>query len=237
MSEIFDIDPEEIKPNEELILVKQGVPPGAIPSEGIADVLEKALSSYSEMAEPKGMYAEISARDFKLVYKGEGRNEAETPLELIYPRASHLALFAATIGEAISKKISELFDNRELALAIMLDAVASEAADDAADYTNSRFLNKLQRTGLAGTTAKSLAYSPGYCGWHVSGQGKLFEYLHPERIGITLNSSFLMQPLKSVSGVLVAGDAMIHDFEDHYPFCSTCEDHQCRKRIHSVLGH
>ena len=55
-----------------------------------------------------------------------------------------------------------------------------------------------------------LRYSPGYCGWHVSGQINLFNTLTPEKIGITLGESCLMNPLKSVSGVLVAGPPNIH---------------------------
>ena len=73
-----------------------------------------------------------------------------------------------------------------------------------------------------------LAYSPGHRGWHVSGQRALFAALSPEEIGITLNSSCLMQPLKSVSGVLVAGHPDVHDFDDDFPFCSECSTRDCR---------
>jgi hypothetical protein len=43
-----------------------------------------------------------------------------------------------------------------------------------------------------------------------------------------------MQPLKSVSGVLVAGAGEIHDFDNDYDFCDTCTKHQCRERIASL---
>ena len=80
-----------------------------------------------------------------------------------------------------------------------------------------------------------LPYSPGYCGWHVSGQGRLFGALCPEEIGIRLNASFLMQPLKSVSGVLVAGAPEIHDFDDDFDFCAECTTRECRVRIARAL--
>jgi hypothetical protein len=90
--------------------------------------------------------------------------------------------------------------------------------------------------GDAGTRAwRALAYSPGYCGWHVTGQRKLFKYLRPEEIGITLNASCLMQPLKSVSGVLVVGPGHVHKFQPTYSFCETCREKQCRERIATVL--
>jgi hypothetical protein len=81
-----------------------------------------------------------------------------------------------------------------------------------------------------------LPYSPGYCGWHISGQRALFRHLEPERIGITLNTSFLMQPLKSVSGVLVVGDPRIHEFDNDFDFCAECATLDCRARIGSVSG-
>jgi hypothetical protein len=76
-----------------------------------------------------------------------------------------------------------------------------------------------------------LPYSPGYCGWHVTGQRRLFDRLEPQRIGVTLNSSCLMQPLKSVSGVLVIGPSSIHEFDNDFDFCALCSTYQCRARI------
>ncbi|MCK4404551.1 MAG: hypothetical protein KAW02_05615, partial [candidate division Zixibacteria bacterium] len=62
-----------------------------------------------------------------------------------------------------------------------------------------------------------------------------FEFLHPEEIGITLLDSFLMKPLKSMSGVIVVGDREIHNFEDSYPFCRECRSHSCRDRIRALF--
>jgi hypothetical protein len=69
----------------------------------------------------------------------------------------------------------------------------------------------------------------------VSGQRALFEFLGPEEIGITLNASCLMQPLKSISGVLVVGAGHIHRFRPTYSFCERCQEKQCRDRIASVV--
>ncbi len=79
-----------------------------------------------------------------------------------------------------------------------------------------------------------MRYSPGYCGWHVSGQMALFDYLGPDAVGITLTESFLMHPLKSVSGVIVAGQPDIHRFVHDFPFCAACTGKECRERIGSL---
>jgi hypothetical protein len=70
----------------------------------------------------------------------------------------------------------------------------------------------------------------------MSGQRRLFEFLQPEDIGITLLDSYLMRPLKSISGVMVVGEKGIFVFEDSYPFCSQCSSHSCRDRIRALLG-
>ena len=79
-----------------------------------------------------------------------------------------------------------------------------------------------------------LSYSPGYCGWHISAQQKLFQYLRPGDIDISLNDSYLMTPLKSVSGVLVAGRKEIHYFDNSYPFCQDCKVESCLERMERV---
>ncbi len=81
-----------------------------------------------------------------------------------------------------------------------------------------------------------LPYSPGYCGWDLSGQRQLFAQLQPDAIGISLNDSCLMQPMKSVSGVFVAGEGEIHEFVNEYDFCSLCTTMACRRRLKSLTA-
>jgi len=147
----------------------------------------------------------------------------------VYPRAEALALFAGTLGEPVCLEIQDLFAGAQFALGYMLDAVASTAADRLADLAAARFRQALGGRGSAGT--RIIPYSPGYCGWPTRGQGSLFERLRPGDIGISLNDSFLMWPLKSVSGVLLAGPLEAHTFEADFPFCDDCATHECRARL------
>jgi hypothetical protein len=231
---LIEFNAAEVRPDAEAVLRRQGIPPGTETPERIFSLLGKAEVLFDALAAARGIWAEISEPEFMRVYTGEGRNETPAPLERIAPVAERLALFVVTLGETISRRISGLFDQNDPALGCMLDAAASGAADRAAELAAQRFLEGMMDAGRAGRDSTVLAYSPGYCGWHVSGQKKLFEFLEPESIGVTLNSSFLMQPLKSVSGVLVVGRAEIHDFDNSYPFCGACRDRQCRARIRSV---
>ena len=118
----------------------------------------------------------------------------------------------------------------------MLDAVASSAAEKAVEVCETFFFNDLSKRQNTTHEPFVLSYSPGYCGWHVSGQKKLFRYLKPEKIGISLNDSCLMTPLKSVTGLLVAGKKEIHLFDEgSYSYCSLCKDRTCAERMKKIL--
>lgn len=231
MTEIIRFSNDELTPERDAVLKNQGIPAGkAFPPE-IEALYEKALGLLPEVATPVGVWREIATSDFAAVYEGEGRNEPRTPVGDIFGRAESLALFAVTLGQRISQEVNERFRSNDFALGTMLDAAASAAADKLAEVTESRFLASLSGSARATDAIGVLAYSPGYCGWDISGQKRLFEFLRPEKIGITLTDSFLMQPLKSVSGVLIAGAREIHYFRNSYPFCSQCDTKGCLARM------
>ncbi|NIN00198.1 MAG: hypothetical protein GTO24_19615 [candidate division Zixibacteria bacterium] len=235
MRTIIEIPADEVKAESEDVLRLQSIPPEKEPSEEMKMLLLKTVDLFLKFSRPKGIISDISIPEFAIVYNGEGRNEKTTPLEEVFSKADNLALFALTLGERVSEKIDELFRTSEFALASMLDSVASAAADMAADTVEKRFLGLLCDKGEIAPSKAMLRFSPGYCGWHMSGQKKLFEFLRPEDIGIRLLDSFLMKPLKSISGVIVAGDKDIFAFEDSYPFCSECRTRSCRDRINALF--
>lgn len=216
------------------VLHLQGIPPDSAVGARIDALVDAALAIYVEAAEPRALVAEIGRDEFLHVYRGDGRNAADTPLDVIVPKAERLALFAATVGSRVSERIHELFDEDELALGSMLDSVCSAAADHLTELLGPRSL-ALWGDHRAQADWRVLPYSPGYCGWHVTGQQRLFAHLGPGEIGITLNASCLMLPLKSVSGVLVTGPGPIHKFHPTYPFCEECRETPCRERMRSVL--
>lgn len=208
---------------------------GREPDDRTAAMGRRALAEYLELARPVGVQEEIRTEDFAAVFAGEGQNEPDAPLAGVFPRAERLALFAATLGPEVSRRIAELFAAQDFALGAVLDAVASMAADGMTAVLEQRLAARLAEAAPRGPAPAVLAYSPGYCGWHVSGQRRLFARLRPEEAGVTLRPSCLMEPLKSVSGVLVAGAPAIHRFDDRFGFCAACATHACRAR-HSHRG-
>jgi len=233
--EIVEIAPAAIVPEPAAVLAHLGVPPESAGDRGRA-LLSEAIEIFVGRAGPEAIMVEVSTEEFVSIYRGEDRNEPVTPLGQIFPRSDQLALFAVTVGEEVGREIMRRFAAREFAFGSILDAVASEATERAGDVLEGRFRESLACRRIGGPTLGVLRYSPGYCGWHISGQQKLFLALRPEEIGITLRESYLMQPLKSMSGVIVAGERSIHAFEDGYPFCRECRTHGCRARIRQLMN-
>ncbi|UCH63618.1 MAG: hypothetical protein JSU77_04015 [Fidelibacterota bacterium] len=226
----------EILPEREAVLRFQGMANGVTVQGHVSALIDEALDIFSKTCEPIGIIAELSTNEFREIFRGEGENNSDTPLAHIFPQADALALFALTVGAEVSGGIEKLFAEDDFALGYMLDTVASLAADKAVEVCESSFLHDLVQRGLAQSDHRALSYSPGYCGWHLTGQKKLFQYLQPEKIQITLNDSCLMTPLKSVTGVLVTGRKDIHLFQTSYAFCRDCRTYSCRQRMKELMS-
>lgn len=236
MKHVIDLELDEVTPARESVLLHQGIPDSADIPEHILDLVNEADEIFSACARPRGLFVELDKSEFADVFGGEGQNASDAVVANVYPRASRLALYALTMGEEVSERIAEMFEDSDFALGSMLDSVASQAADTAAEAMALHYLGHLHGGGGANEDDFVLGYSPGYCGWHVTGQRKLFEHLQPEEIGITLNQSCLMSPLKSVSGVLVSGPKDAHLFKPGFSYCPTCRDFSCLERIERLLA-
>jgi hypothetical protein len=102
------------------------------------------------------------------------------------------------------------------------DMLGSLVADAAADLIQ----EDLEKIILQGGRKITNRYSPGYCGWDVSEQHKLFLLLPDNYCGIRLTESALMNPIKSISGIIGIGEKVRFN---PYP-CTLCEMTNCAYR-------
>ncbi len=111
-----------------------------------------------------------------------------------------VALFAATIGPGMEERARAAFGRGEPFAGTVFDALGSTFAEGAA-----RAVGKAAaELGLLGQPAPDLVvrrYHSGYGDWDLSQQAEIFRLLEPGKIGMTLTSSFLMVPEKSVAGL------------------------------------
>ncbi len=234
LKQIIDFKIAEINPDGRDVLLHQGIPKGVEVPERIRVLLAEGVDIFRRTAQPKGVIEEVSLNQFENTFVGEGKNIRDVILERIYPKSDHLALYVLTMGEDVSSRIEKMFNEGDYALGSMLDAVASLAADKASEVFEEFYRDYLDSEEKLNPGEFVLSYSPGYCGWHISGQKKLFDRLKPGLIGVTLNDSYLMTPLKSVSGVLVGGNKEIHIFDNNFEYCKECKHESCLDRMKRI---
>ncbi len=234
MREELRFAPHKVSPSIRSILEAQGIPHDVEPDVRTRDLIQEAFEIFEATAEPVGLLLPIEKELFSRIFFGESLNEDNSPVGNIAGKADRLALFVATLGSSVCTEISRAFGKNDFPIGSMLDSVASEAADRAAQTLEDVFRLQLHGEGGQNSGQGTLRFSPGYCGWHMSAQRALFQALKPETIGITLNQSYLMEPIKSVSGVIIAGKKNIFQFDDTFAFCADCTTHSCRERISRV---
>jgi hypothetical protein len=131
-------------------------------------------------------------------------------------------VFAATAGHSFSDWQDRLAKEGDIAKIYITNILGSIIAEKTADKMELA-LEAVLPEGIHHTNR----FSPGYCGWQVSEQKKLFS-LFPvkEPCGITLTDSCLMLPIKSVSGIIGLGKN-VHKLEYS---CGLCTAEFCYKR-------
>lgn len=233
MRRVIRLTPREVRPMAADVLRHQGMPAAAAISPRLRALLATAKAAFDELVSPVAVFEEVSREEFAEIFAGAGLNEPATPMGDILPRAEAVALFAATIGPGLERATTRCLREDDAALACTLDAYASAAAERLADVVARQYHLAIGSLGGA-DSLHVLPYSPGYCGWHVSGQQSLFARLRPAEIGIELTERCFMTPVKSVSGVLVAGTRQTHRFRPVYPYCEACVAHECRDRMRAL---
>lgn len=111
------------------------------------------------------------------------------------------ALFICTAGAGISEKSKGLMAAGDLIEGYILDVIGSVTVEAAIDKIQESFENELINKGIKIANR----FSPGYCGWALQEQKHFFALFPNNHCGIKLSDSCLMDPIKSVSGVIGFG--------------------------------
>ena len=135
-----------------------------------------------------------------------------------------VAAAVCTIGDALERRVAELWEARELPLASMLDSVGSGAVESLAEYVN----DVLCQQGLAAALVVTNRISPGYAGWDVAEQRLLFQLCPGTPAGVALNAACVMTPGKSISLLVGAGRSARADH--YFSQCARCWMRDCAYR-------
>ncbi|MBP2642347.1 MAG: Vitamin dependent methionine synthase activation region [Firmicutes bacterium] len=192
-------------------------------------LLEEACTQALILANPKGVWNNYP-------YNAATNNVLSQPLyqPLSADLSEHLqnavevAILGVTIGEAVEKKVSDLFSSGDYTLALLLDAAATAAVESIADSINSLINTQAAKRGFKTT----LRFSPGYGDWNITDQPTVLELAEASKAGIAVTSSCMLIPRKSVTAVigLVPQESSITRSLCGKPSCKACSQHHCLAR-------
>ena len=133
-----------------------------------------------------------------------------------------IAIFLCTAGEEVGRKSRAAMAEGDPVKGYIYDMLGTLVVDATAD----RMQEALETEAAAEGKKITNRYSPGYCGWEVSEQHKLFSLMANNFCGIRITASALMDPVKSISGFIGIGEKV--KFNAYT--CSLCDMKNCAYR-------
>lgn len=185
-------------------------------SDYIDDILRLAQIA-SEIARPKAMYKEaviqIKGKDYVVA---DGVKFTSQIMRVNLDAVDRIFPYVCTCGSELNEWAKSLDDMLEQ---YWVDKIMELALDRAVEA----FESHLEANYKLGTTSNM---NPGSLeDWSISQQSELFALLdNPhEKIGVELTDSFLMLPMKSVSGIRFSSDIAFTN-------CQLCPRERCENR-------
>ena len=189
----------------------------------VTDLIEEILKEAGEICSIRAEYCICPEVQFDNTDKSIEVNNISFHLEKIVfgqiKKSDSVAVFLCTAGAEIGIRSREAMQERDFLKGYIYDVVGSEIAEAAADLMQ----NELEKTVVSSGKKITNRYSPGYCDWDVVEQHKLFQLVPDNFCGIRLTESALMDPVKSVSGIIGIGENVKFN-----PYtCKMCDMKDC----------
>jgi len=199
MIEEITIHARRVTLAEERIVKALGYPAGAAAPARIRRRLPALLKQIRALAEIRAVarFEDEVRIGRKLLRLNNGPVFHAPALCRVVAPAERLALFAVTLGKPISAWLTDLAA-ADLAAGFIADAAASELIIAAGRPLVRQLLARQRPRRLYAT----LLYSPGYCDWPIEEMPTLLKRVEAGRIGISLTSGRMMDPRKSVCGLV-----------------------------------
>lgn len=187
-----------------------------------SDILSEILTDIRQKCDLKGGYEifDVDAIPEECAFQVSSQkfNTGKIVFEQL-KRSDKIALFVCTAGEGISDWSRRENKKGDILKSYLIDLAGSVIVEAVVDLIHEKIEKEAKKDSLKVTNR----YSPGYCDWDVADQQKLFSLLPKDFCGVSLNSSSLMTPIKSVSGMIGIGSVVKkNDYS-----CSICNQQNC----------
>lgn len=220
---VIQLSFDDLEPDRKEILRIMGSDGGYKPDARMCEIMETAMVEAQRVSKPMFGYMiyPLEGSDGNFITVAGVRLATRSIITPMLRDATHIVLFVATAGKEFNDLLHSGKGERDIVREYVLDSIGSEIAE-ATVRKAVEYIELLQPPGV-GT---GNPYSPGYCGWHVSEQQKLFPLLGDAACGVILNDSSLMWPVKSVSGIIPIGPEVTKQAYG----CRICGRENCYKK-------
>jgi len=140
----------------------------------------------------------ISKNDGEEITLAENLTFISKKLSALLKDCPEAVLMGATAGNAIMDAIQEKTSQDDLAAAVVYDATASEMVDAALDWIMDYLNQQLRREGKKLLPRR---FAAGYADFKLENQKMIYEKLQMDKIGVAINSMFILLPEKSVTAI------------------------------------
>jgi hypothetical protein len=189
----------------------------------VIQLIEELLEESKEISNIRAQYCIFNDIKFDNESRSVAINNISFNIKKIVfgqiKKSDSLAVFLCTAGEEIGIRSRKAMKERDFLRGYVYDVIGSEIVESAADLMQ----DELDKSAVASGDRITNRYSPGYCGWNVSEQHKLFQLIPNNFCGIRLNESALMDPEKSVSGFIGIGK----NVKNNAYICQICDMKDC----------
>ena len=174
-----------------------------VPQDDVMEIVDAVWEKAESICRPRACYEIIEGekQDKTHIRIGETEFLCGSILCSYLDGVERFVVFVTTAGAEYETYLNELKASGDIVTEYMADALGSVIAEAAVAGIGHQAEQAIIYTGESLT----YPYSPGYCGWHIREQAKLFSLLPDTPCGVRLTESSLMVPIKSVSGIYGLG--------------------------------
>lgn len=192
----------------------------------VSGLIEELLYEAQDITDIKAQYSIFTNLRFHPDNKSVTIDKINFGIEkIVYSqlkKSESMAVFLCTAGPEIGIRSRRMMQERDFLKGYVYDIIGSEIVEAAADLMQADMHKNFLEAGNKITNR----YSPGYCGWNVAEQHKLFQLIPGNHCGINLTESALMDPVKSISGFIGIGK----DVKNNPYTCRMCSQDDCAYR-------
>ncbi len=198
----------------------------ATASNRLKALIHESLAMAKKEARPTAAYqwvdlVKVDGASFISGISGATRIRSHV-LQRVLRYCDQAVVFVTTLGLDMDRLICKAA-SIGIYYGFVMDFVASRLAEQSAES----FQRGFEKT-LPSHRSMTLRYSPGYCDWPLDQQEDLFHILKDNHIGVRLNQHCLMQPEKSISGIIGVGPKDL--IENTKNACRACRRNDCNHR-------